>query len=110
MPLWTPLLFCVGTSAGIFTACALADVRYRRQQRLSWQRRADASAGSSLPQGLRTVYLHAQQQWRSIPEAQRVIYGIMAANLGVHLLWRIPRLQVRPGSLGNAVVKPLMEL
>jgi hypothetical protein len=32
----------------------------------------------------------------SITDGQRVVYSIIAANVGVHILWRIPRLQVPP--------------
>ena len=31
--------------------------------------------------------------WRQVPDDKKVIYGLIAANVGIFLLWRIPGLE-----------------
>ena len=47
-----------------------------------------------VPDSLETTYLNAKDSWQSLPDTNRVLHSIIAANVGVALLWRTPSLQV----------------
>ena len=36
--------------------------------------------------------MEARDSWRRLPDDKRVIYGLMGANIAVHLLWKLPSL------------------
>ncbi len=93
MNFWGPLITCTGTSAGIFTAFALLDLKQRKEARRPRTRKRGAP--SWVPDSLVPTYLEMRQRWESLPDTKRVLYSIIATNVGVSLLWRIPSLQVR---------------
>lgn len=40
----------------------------------------------------RDFVLEARESWRRLPGEQRTVYGLVAANVMVHLMWRTPSL------------------
>ena len=109
MDFWGPLITCAGTSAGIFTAFALLDLKQRKEARRPRARRHAVPVW--VPNSLQTVFLEARQKWESLPDTKRVLYTIIAANVGVSLLWRLPSLQARlfshPGSEQKCCCSPM---
>lgn len=88
-----PVLTCTGTSVGVFTAFALLDLKQRKEASAWRLRPRKRTVPAWVPDNLQTTYLNAKDSWQSIPDTKRVLYSIIAANLGVALLWRIPALQ-----------------
>lgn len=91
---WVPVLTCTGTSVGAFTAFAMLDLKQRKDASAWRLRPRKSTVPAWVPDSLQATYLDAKDRWQSLPDKKRVLYSIIAANLGVALLWRIPSLQV----------------
>ena len=93
---WGPVVACTAASAGIFTGFALLDAQQQREAASAAKRwaRKKITTPEWLPESLQPAYLQVISRWKQLPETERMVYSIIAANAGVALLWRVRPLQV----------------